>query len=33
MEGMFAIMIERAKFDDQIEGVIPHHVDDGLSIF
>jgi hypothetical protein len=29
---MLAIMIERAKLDGQIEGVIPHLVDGGLSI-
>jgi hypothetical protein len=29
---MLAIMIERAKADGQIEGVIPHLVDGGLSI-
>ena len=29
---MLAIMIERAKFDGQIEGLIPHLVDGGLSI-
>jgi hypothetical protein len=29
---MLAIMIERAKIDGQIEGVIPHLVDGGLSI-
>jgi hypothetical protein len=29
---MLAIMMERAKVDGQIEGVIPHHVDDSLSI-
>src|SRR3954462_6872904 len=29
---MLAIMIERAKLDDQIEGVVPHLVDGGLSI-
>jgi hypothetical protein len=30
---MLAIMIERAKSDGQFEGVIPHLVDGGLSIF
>jgi hypothetical protein len=29
---MLAILIERAKADGQIEGVIPHLVDGGLSI-
>jgi hypothetical protein len=29
---MLAILIERAKSDGQIEGVIPHLVDGGLSI-
>jgi hypothetical protein len=29
---MLAIMIERAKFDGQIEGVIPYLIDKGLSI-
>jgi hypothetical protein len=29
---MIAIIIERAKFDCQIEGVVPHLVDGGLSI-
>jgi hypothetical protein len=29
---MLAILIERIKFDGQIEGVIPHLVDGGLSI-
>ena len=29
---MLAIMIERAKSDGQIEGVIPHIIDGGLSI-
>jgi hypothetical protein len=29
---MLAIMIERAKADGQIEGVIPHLVDGGLSV-
>jgi hypothetical protein len=29
---MLAILIERTKFDGQIEGVIPHLVDGGLSI-
>jgi hypothetical protein len=29
---MFVIMIERAKADGQIEGVVPHLVDGGLSI-
>jgi hypothetical protein len=29
---MLAIMIERAKVDGQVEGVIPHLVDRGLSI-
>jgi hypothetical protein len=29
---MLAVMIERAKADGQIEGVIPHLVDGGLSI-
>ena len=30
---MLAVLIERAKADGQIEGVIPHLVDGGLSIF
>jgi hypothetical protein len=29
---MFAILTKRAKVDGQIEGVIPHLVDGGLSI-
>ena len=29
---MLAILIDRAKMDGQIEGVIPHLVDGGLSI-
>jgi hypothetical protein len=29
---MLAILINRAKADGQIEGVLPHLVDDGLSI-
>jgi hypothetical protein len=29
---MLAIMIERAKLDGQIEGIIPHLIDRGLSI-
>jgi hypothetical protein len=29
---MLVILIKRAKTDGQIEGVIPHLVDDGLSI-
>jgi hypothetical protein len=29
---ILAILIERAKYDGQIEGVIPHLVDGGLSI-
>jgi hypothetical protein len=29
---MLAIMIERAKADGQIEGVLPHIFDGGLSI-
>jgi hypothetical protein len=29
---MLAILIKRAKADGQIEGVIPHPVDGGLSI-
>jgi hypothetical protein len=29
---MLAIMIERAKMDDLIEGVVPHLVDEGLYI-
>jgi hypothetical protein len=29
---MLAIIIERAKLDGQIEGVLPHLVDGGLSI-
>jgi hypothetical protein len=29
---MLAIMIERAKSEGQIEGVVPHLVDGGLSI-
>ena len=30
--GMLAILIERAKLDGQIAGVVPHLVDGGLSI-
>jgi hypothetical protein len=33
MVDMINIMIERANSDGQIEGVIPHMVDRGLSIF
>lgn len=29
---MLAILINRAKEDDQIIGVVPHMVDDGISI-
>jgi hypothetical protein len=29
---MLAILINRAKLDGQIEGVVPHLVGDGLSI-
>ena len=29
---MLAVMIERAKIDGQIEGVVNHMVDGGLSI-
>jgi hypothetical protein len=29
---MLAILIKRAKDDGQISGVVPHLVDDGLSI-
>jgi hypothetical protein len=29
---MLDILIERAKYDGQIEGVIPHLVDGGLSV-
>jgi hypothetical protein len=29
---MLAILIKRAKNSGQIEGVVPHLVDDGLSI-
>ena len=29
---MLAVLIERAKQDDQIAGVVPHLVDGGLSI-
>src|SRR4051812_16099717 len=29
---MLAIMIDRARLDGQIEGVVPHLVDGGLSI-
>ena len=29
---MLAVLIKRAKADDQIQGVVPHLVDDGLSI-
>ena len=29
---MLTILIERAKYESQIEGVIPHLVDGGLSI-
>jgi hypothetical protein len=32
MADMLVILIKRAKTDGQIEGVIPHLVDDGLSI-
>jgi hypothetical protein len=30
---ILAIIIERSKNDDQIEGVVPHLVDGGQSIF
>jgi hypothetical protein len=30
---MLALLINRAKADGQIKGVIPHLVDDDLSIF
>jgi hypothetical protein len=30
---MLAILIKRAKTKGQIDGVVPHLVDDGLSIF
>jgi len=30
---MLAILISRAKEDEQIQGVIPHLLDDGLSVF
>jgi len=29
---MLAILINRAKLDDQIDGLVPHLVDGGLSI-
>jgi hypothetical protein len=29
---MLAILIKRAKEDDQIAGIVPHLVDDGISI-
>jgi hypothetical protein len=29
---MISVLIKRAKDDGQIKGVIPHLVDDGLSI-
>jgi hypothetical protein len=29
---MLAILINRAKEEDQITGVVPHMVDDGISI-
>jgi hypothetical protein len=29
---MLAVLIERAKADGQIEGVVPHLMDGGLSI-
>lgn len=29
---MLAILIKRAKTDGQISGIVPHLVDDGLSI-
>jgi hypothetical protein len=29
---MLAVLIKRAKTEGQIEGVVPHLVDDGLSI-
>lgn len=29
---MFAVMVERAKEDGHVEGVVPHLVDGGLSI-
>jgi hypothetical protein len=32
VDDMLSIMIERAKSDGLIEGVIPHLVDGGLSI-
>ena len=32
VDDMLALLIKRAKADDQIRGVIPHLIDDGLSI-
>jgi hypothetical protein len=32
MVDMLVILIKRAKMDGQIDGVVPHLVDDGLSI-
>jgi len=29
---MLAILISRAKEDEQIQGVVPHLIDDGLSV-
>ena len=29
---MLAIIIARAKEDDQIKGIVPHLIEDGLSI-
>jgi hypothetical protein len=33
VEDMLSILINGAKYDGQIKGVIPHLVEDGLSIF
>jgi hypothetical protein len=29
---MLAVLIKRAKADDQIQGIVPHLLDDGLLI-
>jgi hypothetical protein len=33
LSGMLAIIIKRVKVDGLIKGVVPHLVDEGLSIF
>lgn len=33
MADMLAVLIDRAKEDSEESGLIPHHVDGGVSIF